>query len=301
MTQASLQQSIEDKKGNLTGLIILTYSDNDWLARQYASAIVDANKFDCVYCNIEDINVSSCDIFGESDTNTEYIVSTNSFDSDDVRLLSKNIIVIANKVSKEAKEKFSANIVDMPKLDEWSIKDYIFSITGAEESTIENMYSLCSGDIHRIDNEISKLKVFDESYRKILLENMLTDKSLGDVSKYSILNLSNAIIKRDIGLVTSIMSEIECIDVNVFALITLLYNGFKNVVAIQLSRNPTPESTGIKSGQFYAIKKNNIGYYNKDALYSILGFLSGIDKEIKSGKLPIEISIDYIVYNILSM
>lgn len=302
MTSSELKKAIENNTATLNGCFILLYKDNDFLARQYARGIVDRNKLECVYCySVDDIPVDVVDIFEDDSSEIMYILSDEEFDSTDVRLLSKNLIVIAKKITKEAKEKFKSVIIELPALDEWSIKDYIFSVTNAEEKNVEDMYALCGGDIYRIDNELNKIKVFDENYRNILLERMISDKSFGDVSKYSILNLSNAVITRKTDEVSHIMQEIESMDVNVFALITLLYNGFKNVVAIQLSRNPTPESTGLKSGQFYAIKKNNIGFYNKDSLYAIIEFLSGVDKMIKSGKLPIEISIDYIVYNILSM
>lgn len=302
MTSSELKKTIENNTATLNGCFILLYKDNDFLARQYARGIVDRSKLECIYCaSIDDIPIDVVDIFGDDSSKIMYILSYEEFDSTDVRLLSKNLIVIAKKITKEAKEKFKSAIIELPALDEWSIKDYIFSVTNAEEKNVEDMYALCGGDIYRIDNELNKIKVFDENYRNILLERMISDKSFGDVSKYSILNLSNAIITKKTDEVARMMQEIESMDVSVFALITLLYNGFKNVVAIQLSRNPTPENTGIKSGQFYAIKKNNIGYYNKDSLYAIIKFLSGVDKMIKSGKLPIEISIDYIVYNILSM
>ena len=302
MTSSELKKIIEGKTGTLNGCFVLLYKDNDFLARQYARGIIDLNKLECVYCDsVDDIPVNVVNIFGDDSLDTEYILSSEEFDSTDVRLLSKNLIVITKKITKESKEKFKGSIIELPALDEWCIKDYIFSVTNADEKNVEDLYALCGGDIYRIDNELNKLKVFDETYRNILLEKMISDKAFGDVSRYSILNLSNAIITRKTDDVSRMMQEIESMDVNVFALVTLLYNGFKNVVAIQLSKNPTPESTGIKQGQFYAIRKNNIGYYNKDSLYAIIEFLSGVDKMIKSGKLPIEISIDYIVYNILSM
>lgn len=302
MTSSELKKIIEGKTSTLNGCFVLLYKDNDFLARQYARGIIYLNKLECVYCDsVDDIPVNVVNIFGDDSLDTEYILSSEEFDSTDVRLLSKNLIVITKKITKESKEKFKGSIIELPALDEWCIKDYIFSVTNADEKNVEDLYALCGGDIYRIDNELNKLKVFDETYRNILLEKMISDKAFGDVSRYSILNLSNAIITRKTDDVSRMMQEIESMDVNVFALITLLYNGFKNVVAIQLSKNPTPENTGIKQGQFYAIKKNNIGYYNKDSLYAIIEFLSGVDKMIKSGKLPIEISIDYIVYNILSM
>lgn len=302
MTSSELKKTIEGKTTTLKGCFILQYKDNDFLARQYARGIADSSKLECVYCDsIDDIPIDVVDIFGDDSLETMYNLSVEEFDSTDVRLMSKNLIVITKKITKEAKEKFKSVIVELPSIDEWSIKDYIFSVTNAEEKNIEDMYALCGGDIYRIDNELNKIKVFEENYRNILLERMISEKAFGDVSKYSILNLSNAIITKKTDEVARMMQEIESMDVNVFALITLLYNGFKNVIAIQLSRNPTPENTGIKHGQFYAIKKNNIGFYNKESLYKIIEFLSGIDKTIKSGKLPIEISIDYIVYSILSM
>lgn len=295
-----LKKSIESG-AQISGFMIFVWQDNDFLARQYARNIVKLSDKELTICfSTEDIPSNIGTMFYGND-NQYYVVLTESVESIRPDITSNNVIIVTKKVSKEVKDQFDSFITDFPKLDEWCIKDYIFSVVGDHKKDIDDMYTLCGGDIYRIDNELSKIRIFDENFRQIILERMILDRSFGDVSKYTILNLSNAIITRNTKEVTNIMREIDNIDVNVFALIAILYNGFKNVVAIQLSKNPTPESTGIKQNQFYAIKKNNIGFYNKNSLYAILKFLTGIDYMIKSGKLPIEISIDYIVYNILSM
>lgn len=296
-----LKESIEGNNP-ISGFMIFLYQDNDWLARQYARQIIEASGKEKVVCfDVCDIPVPNrFRLFGD-ELDVFYLCSTESVDAINRGITDSNTIIITKKVSKEVKEDFGAYITEFPKLDEWCIKDYIYTVIGNNKKEIDDLYSLCGGDIYRIDNELTKIKIFDENYRQIILERMFLDKSFGDVTKYSILNLSNAVITRNVQDVSAIMQEIENIDVNIFALITILYNGFKNVATIQLSKNPTPESTGIKQNQFYAIKKNNIGFYSKNSLYAILKFLTGIDKMIKSGKLPIDISIDYVVYNILTM
>ena len=99
---------------------------------------------------------------------------------------------------------------------------------------------------------------------------------------------------------TAIYKEIHSVDINEFGLLTILYKNFRNIISVQLTNNPTPESTGLESKQLYAIKKIP-RVYSPEQLASIFVFLGDLDRMVKNGELPTDIMIDYIITKILSM
>ena len=112
-------------------------------------------------------------------------------------------------------------------------------------------------------------------------------------------NLIEAIMKRQSQKALKIFQELKDKGINDMGLLTLLYNNVRNVIKIQLSPNPTPENTGLKSNQFWAIKKNTVGYYSKDDLLYIFGLLTDMDRKIKTGEIPTDKSFEYILSKIL--
>ena len=120
-----------------------------------------------------------------------------------------------------------------------------------------------------------------------------------DLSTYNSFGLIDAVVKRKKSEALKIFHELSSLGLNEMGVLTLLYNNFRNIIKIQLSPNPTPENTGLKSNQFWAIKKNNVGYYHKDELLYIFGLLTSMDRKIKTGYMPTSKSIEYVLINIL--
>ena len=146
---------------------------------------------------------------------------------------------------------------------------------------------------------LSKLYIFDKDKQQFIFNMMLEDSSLIDTSKYKIFDFSNAIIKRDIQTVAAVFEKISSIDIEPIGLLTILVNQFRNIISIQLANNPTPESTGLKPNQFWAIK-HSCGLYTKEQLVNIYLFLTDIDRKIKIGEMPMNNLIDYLVVKLMS-
>ena len=151
-----------------------------------------------------------------------------------------------------------------------------------------------------MEQELDKISLFTENERKYLIKEMRRDGTFDDLSTYSIFNFSNAITHKDVGAVKSVYKEINRIDISDFGLLALLLKGFRNILMVQLNPNPTTANTGIESKQLYAIKKIP-KVYTPDQILEIFSFLSDIDRRIKSGELPTDILIDYMVVKILSI
>lgn len=303
MTLQNLKTSIENKTFRPTSLILL--SEDKFIPLQYINAIQKDLGFSITY--IEDLSVISPDIedifsIGTQDINTDIIVfNTDLVDfSNDILYNKDNIIIITNKIDKSSKEYYKNIIIEVPKLVEWQVKDMVYSMgSGIEGKYLDWLIKNCNSDVYRLYNEISKLSLFNEADRESLFLEMSAEGAFEDLSANTIFNFTNAILKKDIKSLKTIFEEIDNIDINDFGLLTILYNNFLNVINIQLGTNPTPDSLGLSTKQFNAIKYN-CGYYSQQQLISVFNMLTDLDRKIKSGEFPTSIMRDYMIMSILN-
>ena len=79
----------------------------------------------------------------------------------------------------------------------------------------------------------------------------------------------------------------------------MLYNNFKIILLIQSCKsNDIEKTTGLKSNEIY-FNKDKTGYYSIGELVNALKIIQKTEEGIKTGKIDEEISIDYVLDNIL--
>ena len=229
-------------------------------------------------------------------SNNLYVYETTKLDVSLVNITS-NVWVKCSSIPKKVEEEYSDIIIEIPKLEEWQIKDYIFSNTGnLLEQNANKLYSNYKGNLFRLELELEKLKLFDNKQE---IYDQIESQLYVDSTEYSIFDLTNCILRRDINKLLQLKNELSIIDVDPFGLIKILINNFRYVIDIQLAKNATPDYVGISSKQFWAIKNYSCGFYTKDELVYIYKFLLSLDDKIKSGEIPIELIINYIICKIL--
>ena len=213
-----------------------------------------------------------------------------------------NLIVVTTKFSnKDIEKKLSDYIVVMPKLEDWQIKDYVYSICeGVNHKDLDWLMNICGKNVCRLQQELDKLTLFNVDERKYLFDSFVRDGSMDDLSSYNIFNFTNAITSKDFNMLRSIYKEIERADITDFYLLTVLLKNFRNILMVQLNSNPTPESTGLDSKQLYAIRRIP-RVYSAEQLVKIFDFLCDIDRQVKEGELPASLVVDYLTVKILSM
>lgn len=300
MTLKDLKESVED--GTFKPKSMILVGEDKFIPLQYIQALRD--KFSVTY--IEDLSSLVNDVedifFAPDSVSTDLIVyNTEVVDFfNDVLYTKDNIIVVAKKIDKEAKKFYADLVIEIPKLVDWQIKDMVYSFgQGADTKLLDWITYNCGGDVNRLYNELSKVVQFSPNERKHLLSEMIEDGAFDDISNNTIFNFTNAIINRDIKSVGLMMDRISTMDISEFGLMSILYTNFMNIVQIQLGVNPSVEKLGMKPNQFNAIK-HNCGKYTSSQLVEIVRFLSELDLKIKSGELPTNILIDYILTSILS-
>lgn len=176
----------------------------------------------------------------------------------------------------------SSNVVELIKLEDWQIKDYISTknkITNEQANKLIKAYK----DLYKLDIESKKL-----------LNNKFTDiedQLFYDNSDNITFDLVNSLVKRD----KNLLSKLDTSNIELFGFLALLIKNFRLVIDIQLAKNATAESLNISGKQFWAVKNYSCGKYSREELLYIYKFLTNLDLEIKIGKLDTDIVVDYII------
>ena len=306
MTIQELKLQIET--GNVTDkLIILVDTEENFISNQYIKAIAKLRNQQINYIDSpDDLLTDSLSIFS---TFTEEAAPSLNVLKAEVFIWGnpsitrlKNLIVVVSKFQdKNIKKLFESFIVDIPKIEDWMLKDYVYSTTeGVSHKDLDWLIGLCGKNRYRLQQELDKLALFNVDERKYLFDSLIRDGAVDDLSSYSIFNFTNAIISKDYSSIVRIYKELNRIDINEFGLLSILLKNFKNIIMVQLNSNPTPETTGLDGKQLYAIKKIP-RVYSATQLVNIYQFLLDIDRKVKTGELSTDILVDYVVTKILSM
>ena len=298
----ALKDKIESNTIDYINFLIFKYEDIDFLPNQYLFALSKNLNKDIIF--IDNLPISNQkDIFNNklSVDNIECF-KTDIFDVEDVSLIEKKyLIIICKEITENCKDLFNTNIVYFPKLEDWQIKDYVYSVAeGVDTKYLDALIYLCHNDIYKIDNELAKIKIFERNQRNILFKSFIEEGLFNDLNNNTIFDISNAILRKDINKLTELLINIDKIDCEPLGLVTILYKSIKDIINIQLNHNATPENTDINKNRFWAIKKNNCGFFTKDQLFNIFKFITSIDKKLKTGEISVDIIVDYIVCKILS-
>lgn len=299
------KQCIENKV-NLHTFMIFQEADTDFISRQYVQAIAEINQQEIEYIDSIDPYLIELDsiFLSESEENSSrlHVLKVDMFEHTDQRCIDlRNVFVICKKLGDQASKLFSSYIVKMPKLESWQIKDYVYSTAeGVPEQLLDKVISLCNGNIERLDNELGKLKLFAPTERKYLLDSMIKDGAFGDLTDYSVFNVTNALLKKDIEALKNYMNLLHVIDINEFGLITILTKNLRDMISVQLSSNPTPETIGLDSRKIYALKKQSKVFTNEQ-LTKLYLKIADLDRAVKNGEFPAPMLINYMILKVLTI
>ena len=286
-------------------LFILINSENSFLSNQYIEEISKVKNLDIEYLeNLDFLNNSSLDIFGFNEVKEDVlrVYKCDTFYCKSQKLKDeKNLVIVCNKYDSKNSPEFNDYIVSVPKLEDWMIKDYVYSLAeGVDTTKLDWLIRICGNNIERIDQELQKLTLFEPIQRKVLFNQFVDDAMFGDLSEYTIFNITNALQSRDKDRLKSILPEIRNIDVEAVGLVKLLWQNFRKLISVWLNPNPTPENTGLKSNQIYAINRLP-RVFTKKQLIDIFEEVSTIDYRLKSGQIPAEMITDYLIVKVLSI
>lgn len=284
-------------------LIIFQYEDVPFVPYQYIKQISKIKNYSITYLDsIAHLEKNIVDIFGTSVIDDGIkVYRTEEFSSTSLDLRNQqNLYIITKKIDKSSFDLFGDYIVKIPKLEGWHIKDYVYSVAeGIDQKDLDWLIDICQLDIYKLENELDKLRLFSESERKYLFEDMKYQGAYSDLSTFNVFNITNAVTSKDVVLLQNALKEIHSFDAEPLGVVTLLYQGFRKLIQVWLAKNPTPENTGLKSNMIYAINKSP-RVYNKNQLLNAFLILTNIDKQLKTGMLDTKWLIDYVICKVLT-
>ena len=163
----------------------------------------------------------------------------------------------------------------------------------------QDLVNMCGCNYGRIENELYKLnmlaKINNYSLHTAYLEakksNMIYEE-IGDI----IFEFTNAVVDRNIKLAYSLLRKIEKTDEGPIKLLTVLYNGFRNILIVQSTPNSerTEEILGLTKGQIY-VSSQKCDRYSLPELVFILQLIQNIEKGIKTGEVDNDFAMEYLL------
>lgn len=295
-----VKTDLENNK-DIDQFLIFYYEDTtDYIPVQYAKALARIRNSEILYVNeLDEIN-SSPDPFSEPTSNL-YVYKTDSLERIPAKYLQNNLIIITPKLLKDVEKEYDEYILRIPKLEEWQIVDYIKTVSpGLTQDEMEWLVRTYKSNMYRVELEVDKLKPFSENARQYIFEDFYVDHVFETLSEYGIFDFTNAIQGKDLRTISNILSDINHIDIEPTGLITLLCANFKKLIKVWLNKSPTPENTGLKSNQIWAINRLS-RTYTKEQLVKVFELVSDMERRLKTGEMPEELIIDYLTVKILSM
>lgn len=268
-------------------LIIFKGTDNsDFIMNQYYNQIAKIKRLEI--CLIDDLDYRSLE-------NNEYylfIYKTKLFEDEKLSKI-KHLIVITEKVSDDCQWMFNNDIVEFPEISDWMLKDYIHSnVPKLSDQNIEDLFNRCNKNPYRIDNEVFKLKLFDDS-------NFIYNSYKDTIDNKSSLmfDLTNSLIDKDYSKLGILLARIDK-DFNSLGFLALLKSNFKKIIDIQTNSKASYEQLNMTSKQFWYYKYNKCDKYNKKQLLDIYELLTSIDRDLKNGKFQDINIFDYLIEKI---
>ena len=287
-------------------IIIFNCPDSDFIANMYVHKICSNKGLKKVELenSLDEIKHSvNNDIFSQFvDDSNLYVLRVDKFKETNLAAINlKNVIVICKSVEEETQTLLGSVITTLPKLQEWQLIDYAQTqLPGLSYDECKFLAHLCKSNPYRLQSEIDKIRIFNRSQQSEIFSLLQQEDGYIDLNPLTIFDLSNAILRKDKMKIKEVLEGIPYVDVEPTGLVTILLKNFKNIIDIQLTPNATPESLNINYKQFNAVKKYNCGIFNSNQLIDIYKMLTSIDMKLKSGDLPNDLIIDYVISYILN-
>ena len=160
MTIQELKQKIESSTIDKAGLVF-SYKKSRFLADQYANAIAKLLHRPIVY---ENEIVTQTSIWGNVDDGNLYVYVIDDYAP---QTLSDYSIVLTHSTND--------SFVCFPELEQWQIRDYVYSLLPNTESALLDKLIVSIDDIYHLQNEIDKLCIFDKAIQRVLGNEFLSN------------------------------------------------------------------------------------------------------------------------------
>ena len=315
-----------DNKNRTIKSYYIFAGDEIEVQRIYINKIAEVLDYDVVRVDsIADVwaDIISPTLFGKP---CVYVVRDDKDLQDDIlsaqiekNNLNGNIIInLLTTVDKRTKfyKANSDKIVLFERLSDEVLKKYIKKEITLNKRNTERLIAICENDYSRILLEIDKIKRYqrwlaDEGYDKetnnslpavyadSVFERLVEDGTIAVPPQDAIFDLVDAILKRQTQNVYDLLEQCYAVGEANMVILSVLYNNAKQVLQVQACESKDVcKSTGLTSWQVKCAREK-CGHYSADELFNILKMIQKVQKGIITGQIEDEMSVQYLLVNIL--
>ena len=150
---------IESNNYNGEAIIINNYNDCPFLVHQYMHTVITNNDFKLINVNnVSEIPVGSNNFLSVIDKDYFYVCYVDKPEELRKIINFKNCwLIYTGKKLKDVLD-IEEYIVDISKIEEWQIKDYVYTRgEGVDKNDLDYLISLSNSDLFRLEKELDKI------------------------------------------------------------------------------------------------------------------------------------------------
>ena len=187
---------------------------------------------------------------------------------------------------KKLPDNLEVDFIDVAKPVNWQIEDFVkYRLKGLSEDSILWLCQICNYDIYRLNSECNKLEIFPPASQQQIFNRLKDDNGYSDLTDLNIFNFTDSLILHDMKKVISMMKEMELIDIEPLAVVTILLKKFKQLLAVKTNNQSYIKELKMSDKQVWFLKNNQASKFTENKLINNIEFLTGIDYKIKSGRV----------------
>lgn len=283
MTLVELKQNINTKILP-HDFMIFVCKDADFLIRQYIQALgkLAPNGIRYITSIYEPLQSSSFLLTSEGYLN---VLIVDTFDERSENYIQfQDTIVLCNKIDKTIAEDVKDFTIVFPKLEGWQIADYIKTTCEClDADEITWLQTITNNNIERIENELSKVTLFEKHQQKDIF-NAIRFDPYSDLYQINFFNITNALVDGNRMALHEFLSHKDYETIDPVGLANTVMNSIKNIILVTQNPFLSAADIGISTANYNRIRYN-YGTLDIQAARAKLTFLVQFDLDLKTSKL----------------
>lgn len=189
-------------------------------------------------------------------------------------------------------KKFKDRAVEFKKLDDRILKRHMMKDLDIKHK--QKLIDVCQGDYGKILLEQEKIEKYPDAEANNILDLLIDDGTIITPSKDAIFDFVNAVLDRDVDLAYDLLRQSEDIGESNLALISVMYNSFRNLLSVQTGR----QDSGLNAWQIRQVS-DYVNLYSDVELIHALRVIRRCERGVKIGCMPENIVVHYCLSNII--
>ena len=177
-----------------------------------------------------------------------------------------------------------------------------------KDKNCKDLIDICESDYSRILLEIDKIEQYQAGYGKDKEKLKPYDGCFLDLvragviyrpPKDAIFDFVNAVLDRDPNLAENLLEQSYAVGEANMVLLSVLYNSFRNLLQVQTANaKDVGKQCGLNGFQIKNVKPY-VGNYSVSELIHALRVIRKVEMGIKTGRISDEVSVQYVLVNVI--